>query len=807
MTSTAAAVRGPPAPGPAPRRHWRPWALAAAVLLLGAGDALAAEAGKGPSELVFVTQLIVLMLVGRLLGEAMNRIGQPSVMGMLLGGILLGPSVLGALWPDLQHAIFPRTPEQKAMLDGISQFGILLLLLLTGMETDLRLVRKVGRAAISISLSGVAVPFACGFALGQLMPEALLPHPDQRLLTSLFLGTALSISSIKIVAAIVREMGFTRRNLGQIIVASAICEDSIGWVIIAITFGLAQAGTIDLLSVSWSVLGTAAFLVASFTVGRRVVFFLIRWANDNFESDFPVITTILVIMGLMALTTHFIGVHTVLGAFVAGVLIGESPILSKHIDEQLRGMILAFFMPVFFGVAGLSADLTVLKDPQLALMALGLIAIASVGKFGGAFIGGAIGGLTRREALALGCGMNARGSTEVIVATIGLSMGALSQNLFTMIVAMAVVTTMAMPPMLRWALRRVPMRKAEKERLEREEQEAKGFVPNLERLLLAADDSPNGKFAARLAGLLAGPRGMPITVLPLEPDKTPKRADAGKPKPDADTKEITSAEVAKAAAESTRGQEQDETPLSPVDVTVRARAEFDRGGGRPRSRERSRPAGARNQADQGQVGRISSGRRGPGRGVRRTTGAGGGRRGASQAAGAMSGENPGAGRRHRRVAARRRGRDRDRARVQRAGAGALCVGRQDQRTGTQPRRPHAGAGAGHSQGYRRDRRPLRRGGDDGGARRCGAQRRHPQRGEERRLRPHHHGGEPAARRQAVLRRHRGVGVRERAELGRAGGDLIGAAWPGERTRACACADLGGAHAGTRNSQGHVRINQ
>src|SRR5262249_32953327 len=167
---------------------------------------------------------------------------------------------------------------------------------------------------------GVAVPFACGFALGELMPETLLPHPDQRLLTSLFLGTALSISSIKIVAAIVREMGFTRRNLGQIIVASAICEDSIGWVIIAITFSLAEAGRIDLASVAISVIGTALFLLASLTVGRRLVFFLIRWVNDNFESDFPVITTILVIMGLMALTTYFIGVHTVLGAFVAGVL-------------------------------------------------------------------------------------------------------------------------------------------------------------------------------------------------------------------------------------------------------------------------------------------------------------------------------------------------------------------------------------------------------------------------------------------------------------------------------------------------------
>ena len=285
---------------------------------------------------------------------------------MLLGGILLGPSMLGALWPDLQHALFPRTPEQKAMLDGISQFGILLLLLLTGMETDLKLVRKVGRAALSISLTGVAVPFLCGFTLGQFMPESLLPHPDQRLLTSLFLGTALSISSIKIVAAIVREMGFTRRNLGQIIVASAICEDSIGWVIIAITFEpRAVTAAIDLARRGQSVLGTAAFLVASFTIGRRLVFFLIRWTNDNFESDFPVITTILVIMGSMALTTHFIGVHTVLGAFVAGVLIGESPILTKHIDEQLRGLILAFFMPVFFGIAGLSADLTVLKNPDL----------------------------------------------------------------------------------------------------------------------------------------------------------------------------------------------------------------------------------------------------------------------------------------------------------------------------------------------------------------------------------------------------------------------------------------------------------
>jgi Kef-type K+ transport system membrane component KefB/nucleotide-binding universal stress UspA family protein len=432
------------------------------------------------------------------------------------------------------------------------------------METDLKLVRTVGKASLSISVTGVAVPFICGFVLGQFLPEWLLPHSDQRLLTSLFLGTALSISSIKIVAAIVREMGFTRRNLGQIIVASAICEDSIGWVIIAIIFGLAQAGTIDVVNVSKSVVGTAVFLLASFTVGRRIVHFLIRWTNDNFESEFPVITTILVIMGAMALLTHFIGVHTVLGAFVAGVLIGESPILTKHIDEQLRGLIFAFFMPVFFGIAGLSADLTILKNPGLLLMTVGLIAIASFGKFAGAFIGGEIGGLKRRESFALACGMNARGSTEIIIATIGLSMGALTQDLFTMIVTMAVATTMAMPPMLRWALARVPMGRAEKQRLEREEFEARGFVSKLERLLLAVDQSPNGKFAASLAGLLARTEGTPITVLSLsQKGKSGHKEDLEKESDD------RAEETIKAAADEAQPARKGEEEALPVDVTVR----------------------------------------------------------------------------------------------------------------------------------------------------------------------------------------------------------------------------------------------
>jgi Kef-type K+ transport system membrane component KefB/nucleotide-binding universal stress UspA family protein len=470
---------------------------------------------QAPSEAPFLAQIVVLLLAGRLVGEAMQRIGQPAVMGQMIAGILLGPSVFGAIWPEAQRAVFAASPQQQSMIDGVSQLGILMLLLLTGMETDLRLVKKARRAAIGVSAAGIALPFACGFVLGELLPAAMLPNPDERIVTSLFLGTALSIASVKIVATVVREMGFMRRNVGMTLIASAIIDDTVGWVIVSITLGLAVRGQVDALTLSQSVLGTAIFLVASFTLGRRLVFSIIRWTNDSFVGEVPVVTAILIIMGTMALTTHLIGVHTVLGAFVAGILVGESPILTRHIDEQLRGLVVALFMPIFFALAGLHADLTYLRDSTLLFLTVGLILIASLGKFAGAFVGGAMGGLSARESLALGCGMNARGSTEVIIASIGLSMGALSQDLFTMIVAMAVVTTMAMPPTLRWAFSRLPLRHDERDRIEREAFEATGFVTKIERLLIAADDSANGKLAWHLADMIARSRGIPMTVLHL----------------------------------------------------------------------------------------------------------------------------------------------------------------------------------------------------------------------------------------------------------------------------------------------------
>jgi len=476
---------------------------------------------------IFAAELILLLLVGRLLGEGMSRIGQPALFGQLLAGVLLGPSVFGLLLPQWRAVIFPDDKTLQTMIDAVSQIGILLLLLLTGMETNLALVRQRTRAVISSSLSGIAVPFACGVALAYALPADVVPMHDNPLVTALFLGTALAISSVKIVAMTLMDIGVIRRDIGQLILATAILDDTIAWIIIAVISGIAAHGTVDLRSIGASLAGTFLFLAVCLTVGRRLVARLIVWVNDHMTIDVPVITAILIVMLSLSLTTELIGVHTALGAFVAGILVGQSPILTEHIENELRGFIFAFFAPVFFAVAGLGMDLRTLMDPTLLLFTGAVIMVASVGKFAGALVGGRLGGLTTLESLALATGLNARGSTEVIIASIGLAMGALGKELYTMIVAMAVVTTMAMPPMLRWMMAKVPLGEDEARRLDREEAELAQSLPKMERALVYVDDSPNGRLAARLAGLFAARQQVLTTVLEADARKSSEETGSG----------------------------------------------------------------------------------------------------------------------------------------------------------------------------------------------------------------------------------------------------------------------------------------
>jgi Kef-type K+ transport system membrane component KefB/nucleotide-binding universal stress UspA family protein len=490
------------------------------------GGARMIQSGAAPSVPVFIAQITALLLIGRSLGEVAHRLKQPAVIGQLLAGVVLGPSILG-WWPAAEHWLFPAAPAQKAMLDGVAQLGILMLLLLTGMETNLAVVKRVKRAAVGVTVFGIALPFAGGFALGEFLPASLLPNPGARLLTALFLGIALAISSVKIVATVIKQLNFTHRKVGQVLLAAAVLDDTLGWLILAVIFGLARHGTVDFAVLWKTVLGAAGFMVLSFTIGWRAVSFVIRWTNDHLQTELAVVTVILLILGLFALATDGLGLHTALGAFVAGMLIGRSPILTAHIEGQLRGLITALFMPVFFGLAGLGTNFGQLRNGEILGWAVVVILVATVGKFGGALAGGRAGGLSWRESLAVGCGMNARGSTEVIIATLGLSMGVLSPTLFTLIVLMAIVTTLIMPSTLGAALRRVPLTAEESRRLEQREFDRGSYVAKLERLLVAVDESRSGQLASRLVGLLAGARGMPTTVLPIKHSASAASGEGG----------------------------------------------------------------------------------------------------------------------------------------------------------------------------------------------------------------------------------------------------------------------------------------
>lgn len=463
----------------------------------------------------FVAEIILLLVAGRLLGEFMSRLRQPAIFGQLLAGVVLGPSVFGAWLPAEYKLIFPDASAARTMVDGLAQIGIMLLLLLTGMESNLEILNRRGRQVIAATAAGLAVPFAGGVMLGYALPDALVLSPHMRLATGLFLGTALAISSVKIVATVLLEIGAIRRDIGQLILTCAILDDTVAWVMIALVAGIATRGTIGWTDLGIRLGGVAALLALCYSIGPRLTAYIIRWSNDNLIVEAPVITATIVIMLCLALATQLAGVHTALGAFLAGVLVGQSPILAGRIEDELKVYIVAFFSPLFFAVAGLSMDLHVLAQPAVLLFAIAIAAIATVGKFSGAFLGGVVGGLSSREAIALGTGLNARGSTEVIVASIGLSLGVLTRELYTMIVAVAILTTLPMPMTLRWALARVPAGEDETKRLEREAAEAREMVPQIDRSLVICDGSVNGELALKCAALFAHAKRVATTAAPL----------------------------------------------------------------------------------------------------------------------------------------------------------------------------------------------------------------------------------------------------------------------------------------------------
>jgi Kef-type K+ transport system membrane component KefB/nucleotide-binding universal stress UspA family protein len=461
-------------------------------------------------------ELALLVGVARVGAELAKRVGLPAVVGELTGGIALGPSLFGHYAPAAFATIFPPTIEQFHLLDGFGSVGMTLLLLLTGLETDLRLLRNLGRAAFIASVMGMVLPFGLGFGLGYVMPASYLTDVNHRILFSLFLATAMSISAMPVIAKILVDLDLTKRNIGLVILSAGVVDDTVGWLILSLIAGAATHGAVRVTDLGLTVAYLAAFIFGAAFVLFPLLRVVIRAVSERFKASDSDLVVIIVVTFLCAAATERIGVHPVFGAFVAGVVFHQVPRLKKETVARLESFTFGVLAPIFFGIVGLRVNLWDLGGGRM----LGLvITVACVGKLVGCSLGAYWGGLRFWEAASIAVAMNARGAMEIVVATIGLSLGILTPQMFSIIVMVAIVTSFLAPVGLRLTMPRVRMTEDEARRILASESKG-AFDPVSLRVLLATGGGTNALAAAPLAFGLAMRSSAAVKVLHAEAQRS-----------------------------------------------------------------------------------------------------------------------------------------------------------------------------------------------------------------------------------------------------------------------------------------------
>ena len=412
--------------------------------------------------LVFLLQLGVLLGLALVLGRLALRLRMPAVVGELSAGVLVGPSVLTHLAPAVSTWLLPHDTAQQHLLDAVGQLGVLLLVGITGMHMDLGLVRRRGATAAKVSLGGLLLPLAMGVGLGLVLPGMLLADGSARVVFALFMGVAMCVSAIPVIAKTLLEMRLLHRDIGQLTMSAATVDDIVGWLLLSIVSALATTG-LRTGQVLWSVGGLVAVVVLTVAIGRPLVNATLRATSRSTEPGVNIAAAVVLVM-LGAAGTHALGMEPVLGALLCGMLIGSSRFVDLGRLAPLRTVVMSVLAPVFFATAGLRMDLTELVDPAVLATAVAVLAVAIVGKFAGAYVGARASRLGHWEAIALGAGLNTRGVIEVIVAMVGLRLGVLSTATYTIVVLVAIVTSLMAPPMLRYATRRIAVTDEERAR-------------------------------------------------------------------------------------------------------------------------------------------------------------------------------------------------------------------------------------------------------------------------------------------------------------------------------------------------------
>jgi Kef-type K+ transport system membrane component KefB len=410
-----------------------------------------------------LVQLVVIIAAARAFGALARRLGQPSVVGEIVAGLLLGPSLFGWLWPELFTMVFQpglrdvEQPLADAVLPKvftvIAQFGLIFLLFLVGLEFEFDHVRTHGRSAVLISLAGIAVPFALGAALAQFIHPHLEPHPKAGAVSllglTLFLGVALSITAIPVLGRIMMELNVTRTRLGAITITAAAVDDALGWILLASIAAVVKSN-FNPLETLRTVGLTVGFALLMWFVVRPVLvrYFAYSLRANRGRLSATALAVLLVSVLLVSITTNLIGIFAVFGAFLLGAVLSDQTELSRAAHAKMRDIVTSFFVPVFFTYTGLRTDISALRGGTLGLMCGALVVAAVAGKFLGCGLAARASGFTWKESGIVGAMMNARGLMALIAINLGYELGVVPRSLFCVLVIMALATTVLTTPLL-----------------------------------------------------------------------------------------------------------------------------------------------------------------------------------------------------------------------------------------------------------------------------------------------------------------------------------------------------------------------
>lgn len=397
---------------------------------------------------VLLLQIFLILIVSRIMGALAARIGQPKVVGEMLAGIMLGPSLLGWIAPGAWAFLFP--PFSQDLLHALAQIGVIFFLFLIGLELDTRLLRERGQAALVISQLSIIAPFLLGAALTLfLYPRVFNDGPHMSFaIVALFMGAAMSITAFPVLARILTERGLQRTPLGALAITCAAFNDVAAWCMLAFVIALGRAEGLvpGLITVGLSAVYTA------------IMFFLVRPLLKRLEglyerrgsSEQAILSLIFLLTLLSAAATDWIGIHALFGAFLLGAIMPKNSRFLGFVTERLEGFTVLFLLPIFFAYAGLKTQIGLLDNATLWGLTGLVVLTACVGKFGGSFIAALASGIHWRESAALGILMNTRGLVELVLLTIGLQLGIITDAVFAMMVIMALATTAMTTPILHW---------------------------------------------------------------------------------------------------------------------------------------------------------------------------------------------------------------------------------------------------------------------------------------------------------------------------------------------------------------------